>query len=322
MIDHANWKKSLAQYQRPELGRSVWQLVHTFIPYALLWGYLATHLSGPLWINIPLVMVAAGLLVRLFIIFHDCGHMSFFKSRLANEWVGMATGLLSFTCYHHWRWEHSGHHSTVGDLDKRGTGDMWTLTTKEYKESSKLVRIAYRVVRNPYFLFGFIPLFLFVVKQRIPAPGARRPEHIAVHLTSLAVIVFSVVLSLVFGWKEYLIVQCSILTVAATAGSWLFYVQHQYEDSYWERNKDWDYFTASLKGSSYYKLPKVLQFFSGNIGFHHIHHLNSRIPNYHLEACQDNLPFLQDAKTIGLMEGFKTARLALWDEDQKKMIPF
>jgi omega-6 fatty acid desaturase (delta-12 desaturase) len=287
-----------------------------------LWGYLATHLSNPLWQTIPLIIIAAGLLVRSFIIFHDCGHMSFFKSRRANEWVGMATGLLAFTCYHHWRWEHSGHHSTVGDLDKRGIGDMWTMTTKEYAESSKGVKFGYRIVRNPYFLFGFVPLFLFLVKQRFPAPQAKRSEHIAVHLTSVAVVIVSVLLSFAFGWKEYMIVQGSILTLAATGGSWLFYVQHQYEDTYWQRNEDWDYYTSALMGSSYYKLPRVLQFFSGNIGFHHIHHLNSKIPNYNLEGCQKNLPFLQSAKTIGLWDGFKTARLALWDEDQKKMITF
>lgn len=316
------WKKSLAPYQKANLSRSLWQLAHTVIPYILLWVYLATHLSAPLWQTIPLIIIAAGLLVRTFIIFHDCGHMSFFKSRRANEIVGIFTGLFAFVSYHHWRWEHSGHHSTVGDLDKRGIGDMITMTKKEYNESSKLTQFGYRVVRNPYFLFGFIPLFLFVVKQRFPAPGSKRAEHIAIHLTTLAVIGISIGLSFIFGWKEYLIVQASILTLAATAGSWLFYVQHQYEDTYWERNKDWDYFTASLKGSSYYKLPRILQFFSGNIGFHHIHHLNAKIPNYHLEACQKNLPFLQAAKTISLMEGFKTARLALWDEDQKRMITF
>ncbi len=320
--ESSDWKKKLSQYQKPNLKRSLWQLGHTVVPYVLLWSYIATNLSKPFWLIIPLIIIAAGLLVRTFIIFHDCGHQSFFKSRLLNEWVGVVTGLFAFTSYHHWRWEHAGHHSTVGDLNKRGTGDLWTLTTKEYLESSRAVRLGYRIVRNPYFLFGFVPLFLFLVKERIPSPNARRPEFLAIHLTSLAVLVISVLLSLVFGWKEYLIVQGSILTVAATAGSWLFYVQHQYEDTYWERSEEWDYFTASLKGSSFYKLPKVLQFFSGNIGFHHIHHLNSRIPNYNLEACQKDLPFLQDAKTIGLMEGFKTARLALWDEDQKKMIAF
>jgi omega-6 fatty acid desaturase (delta-12 desaturase) len=318
----ADWKKGLAPYQKASLPQSLWQIGHTIIPYLLLWVYLATHLHRPLWETITLVIIASGLLVRAFIIFHDCGHMSFFKSRLANEWVGMATGLLAFTCYHHWRWEHSGHHSTVGDLDKRGIGDMWTMTRKEYSESSGFVKFGYRIVRNPYFLFGFVPLFLFLVKQRFPAPQSKRSEHIAVHLTSVAVIVVSVLLSLAFGWKEYLIVQGSILTLAATAGSWLFYVQHQYEDTYWERNIEWDYFKASIMGSSYYKLPRVLQFFSGNIGFHHIHHLNSRIPNYYLETCHKKLDFVQAARTIGLIDGFKTARLALWDEDQKKMITF
>jgi acyl-lipid omega-6 desaturase (Delta-12 desaturase) len=321
-INSIEWKKSLAEYQKPSLGKSLWQIAHTVVPYVLLWVYLATNLSKPLWQTIPLIVIAAGFLVRSFIIFHDCGHMSFFKSRRANEWFGMATGMLAFTCYHHWRWEHSGHHSTVGHLDKRGVGDLWTLTTTEFKESSPLIRTLYRVVRSPYFLFGFVPLFLFLVKQRIPSPQSSRTEHKAVHLTTVAVIAVSVGLSLVFGWKEYLIVQLSILTLAATAGSWLFYVQHQYVDTYWERSKEWDYFTASMMGSSYYKLPKILQFFSGNIGFHHIHHLNAKIPNYYLEDCQNRFEFLHAAPTIGLREGFKTAHLALWDEEQKKMVRF
>lgn len=322
MTETLSWKRSLSLYQKPELKKSVWQLAHTVVPYLLLWTYLATHLDRPLWETIPLMLIAAGLLVRTFIIFHDCGHMSFFKSKRANEWVGMATGLLAFTCYHHWRWEHSGHHSTVGDLDNRGTGDLWTLTIKEYEKCPRLEKLGYRIVRNPIFLFGLVPLFLFLVKQRIPSPKSKRSEHIAVHLTTVAVVSVSVILSLIFGVKEYLITQGVILTLAATAGSWLFYVQHQYEVTYWERSADWDYFRASLAGSSYYRLPKVLQFFSGNIGFHHIHHLNARIPNYNLEACQKNLAFLHEAKVIGLVDGMKTARLALWDEERKKMVTF
>ncbi len=276
----------------------------------------------PLWQTVPLTLVAAGFLVRTFIIFHDCGHMSYFKSRKTNEWVGMATGLLAFTSYHHWRWEHAAHHSTVGDLDNRGTGDLWTLTKAEYEKSAKPMQVLYQVVRSPLFLFGFVPLFLFLVKQRFPSPGAKPMEKRAIHYTTAAIIVISVGLSALVGWREYLITQLSILTLAATAGSWLFYVQHQYEDTYWERKEEWDYFTASMQGSSYYKLPRILQFFSGNIGYHHIHHLNSKIPNYSLETCQNELPQLAEAKTIGLWAGWKTANLALWDEDQKKMVSF
>lgn len=320
--DSSDWKKCLGEYQKVSLSRSLWQVANTLIPYLALWVYLALNLSKPLWQTIPLIVLASGFLVRAFIIFHDCGHNSFFKSRRANQWLGIPLGLLAFTSYHHWQWEHSGHHSTVGDLDKRGTGDLWTLTKKEYQESSLLIRILYRIVRSPFFLFGFIPLFLFLLKQRIPSPSAKKQVHTAVHLTTFAILVISALLSFIFGWKEYLIVQLSILTLAATAGSWLFYIQHQYEETYWERNEEWDYFTASMMGSSYYKLPKILQFFSGNIGFHHIHHLNSKIPNYFLESCHKRFEFLQQATTVSFIGGFKTARLALWDEDQKKMITF
>lgn len=297
-------------------------MAHTVIPYIALWSYIATHLSAPLWQTIPLIIVASGFLVRTFIIFHDCGHMSFFKSRKLNEWVGMPLGLFAFTSYHHWRWEHAGHHSTVGDLDNRGTGDLWTLTKAEFEASSKPMQVLYRVVRSPAFLFAFVPLFLFLVKQRIPSPNAKPMEKRATHLTTLAIVAISVGLSAVVGWQAFVITQLSILTLAATAGSWLFYVQHQYEDTYWERAGEWDYLTASLQGSSYYKLPRMLQFFSGNIGYHHIHHLNSKIPNYNLEQCQNEVAELAAVKPIGLWAGWKTASLALWDEDQKKMVTF
>jgi acyl-lipid omega-6 desaturase (Delta-12 desaturase) len=321
-VQNVGWQKSLSPYQKSDLKRSLWQMAHTLIPYVGIWVYLATHLSGPLWITIPLIFIGAGFLVRAFIIFHDCGHNSFFKSRRANEVVGTLLGLLAFTPYHHWRWEHAQHHSTVGDLDNRGIGDLWTMTTKEYLEAPPLKRFGYHIVRNPWFLFGFVPLFLFLVKQRFPAPQAKAAERKTLHLTTVAVIVLSCALSYVFGWKEYLIVQLSILTIAASAGSWLFYIQHQYEDTYWCRTNEWDYFTASLKGSSYYKLPRVLQFFSGNIGYHHVHHLNSKIPNYYLEECQEKFRFLDGARTIGLRESFRFGRVALWDEDEKKILTF
>lgn len=321
-MKNTNWIKSLSPYQKPSIKKSSWQIANTLIPYVALWTYISLNLHQPLWQTIPLIIIASGFLVRTFIIFHDCGHMSYFKSRKANELVGIATGLLAFTSYHHWRWEHASHHSTVGDLDNRGTGDLWTLTKAEYAQSSIFMKAVYRLVRSPFFLFGLVPLLLFLVKQRFPAPGAKPMEKRAAHFTTIALLMISVALSFAVGWKAFLITQMSIMTLAATVGSWMFYVQHQYEDTYWERSENWDYFTASMNGSSYYKLPKLLQFFSGNIGFHHIHHLNSKIPNYALESCQKNLTFLHAAKTIGLLDGLKTMHLALWDEEQKKLVSF
>lgn len=316
------WRKSLAVYQHPSPAKSLWQIANTLVPYVVLWVYLATHLSKPLWQTIPLIFIASGFLLRSFIIFHDCVHMSFFKSRRANEIVGMLTGLLTFTPYYTWRWEHTRHHQTVGNLDNRGVGDVWTLTRKEYLESSTFRRILYRLIRSPYFLFGFAPIFLFIVLQRIPSSKNRPFEKRAAHVTTAALLAAAMGLSSIFGWREYLIVQMSILALAATYGVWFFYLQHQYEDTYWERDGEWDFFEASMAGSSFYKLPKILQFFSASIGFHHVHHLNSRIPNYNLELCHDNLEFLRDVKTIRFFEGFKAARLALWDDEQKRLVTF
>ncbi len=231
-----------------------------------------------------LAILAGGFLVRIFIIFHDCGHGSFFQSRRANDILGFVTGVLTFTPYYHWRWQHALHHASSGDLDRRGMGDVWTLTLREYLEASRWKRFAYRVARNPLVLFTLGPLFLLMV-HRFCSPNAGRRERNSVHLTNLALLAVAIGLSLLFGVKAYLLLQLGVLLAAGIAGVWLFYVQHQFEGVYWERSQEWDYATAALQGSSFYKLPKVLQWFSGNIGFHHIHHLSPRIPNYHLEKC-------------------------------------
>ena len=203
---------------------------------------------------------------------------------------GFVTGVLTFTPYHHWRWEHATHHATSGDLDRRGTGDIWTLTVQEYLDSSRWKRFAYRLARNPVVLFVLAPLFLLLVKHRFPKAEASRRERYSVYGTNLAVLGMATALIWVFGLKAYLLIQLTVLLVAGSAGFWLFYVQHQFEGVYWERGDDWDYTTAALQGSSFYKLPRVLQWFSGNIGFHHLHHLSPRIPNYHLERCHEADP--------------------------------
>lgn len=318
----SGWKEIVARYQKPSVSRAVWQMVNTIVPYVGLWVAMYFTLKVSWWLTIPLAVLAGGFLVRMFIIFHDCGHGSFFKSQKANHIVGAITGVLTFTPYYHWRWEHAIHHSTSGDLDRRGTGDVWTLTVQEYLESSRWRRFSYRLARNPLILFVIAPLVLFLGINRIPKPKAPMRERYSVYLTTLAVGLMSVGLIWIFGLKAFLIIQLTVLMVAGSAGVWLFYVQHQFEGVYWERSENWDYATAALQGSSFYKLPKVLQWFSGNIGFHHIHHLSARIPNYNLERCHDAEPLFQTVKPITLFASFKSFTFRLWDEQQRRLVGY
>ena len=316
------WKKTLRKYQRPALGRALWQVLNTLVPYAALWYLMYLSLAVSYWLTAGLALVASGFLVRVFILFHDCGHGSFFKSSKANDVLGFFTGVLCFTPYYHWRWEHALHHATAGDLDRRGTGDVWTLTVEEYLKASRWKRFAYRLARNPFVLFVLAPLFLFAVLQRIPSSKAGRRERNSVYLTNLALMAMAIGLGLLFGFKTYLLLQGGLVLTAGVAGVWLFYVQHQFEGVYWERGKEWDYATAALQGSSFYKLPKVLQWFSGNIGFHHIHHLSPRIPNYHLERCHRAEPLFQTVKPVTLFASFKSLTFRLWDEQRRRLVSF
>jgi len=288
-----NWKEVVARYQRPAAWRGVWQIVNSLVPYATLWYLMYLSLSVSFWLTVPLALLAGGFAIRLFIIFHDCGHGSFFKSRAANQVVGSVLGVLCFTPFHRWRWEHSVHHASAGDLDRRGTGDVWTMTVREYLEASRWRRYAYRFVRNPLILFVVAPLVLFVVVERFPTGKEGKRERLSVYGTNAALALMAAGMIWLVGWKAYLLFQLVAITVAGSAGVWLFYVQHQFEDVYWERGQEWDYEKAALEGSSYYKLPKVLQWFTGNIGFHHIHHLSPRIPNYHLAKCHRSEPLFQ-----------------------------
>jgi omega-6 fatty acid desaturase (delta-12 desaturase) len=316
------WKKIVARYQKPSIGRGAWQIINTLAPYAALWCLMGFSARISWWLTAPLAILAGAFLVRVFIIFHDCGHGSFFKSSIANHAWGAITGVLTFTPYFHWRWEHAIHHSSAGDLDRRGTGDVWTLTVQEYLESSRWKRFAYRLARNPVVLFVIAPIFLFLVKQRFPNPNAGARERHSIYWTNLGILAIAAGLSWLIGLKAYLLIQLIILTVAGSTGVWLFYVQHQFEGVYWERSADWDYTTAALKGSSFYKLPKVLQWFSGNIGFHHIHHLSPRIPNYHLEKCHKAEPLFQTVKAITLFSSFKSFTFRLWDEQRRKLVGY
>ena len=318
----ADWKKLVQKYQCPHLGRALWQCANTLGPILGFW--VALYFLFPIsWLASIILAALSGLFhVRAFIIFHDCGHGSFFKNKKANDALGFLTGILTFTPYNHWKWEHAVHHATNGDLDKRGIGDVWTMTVEEYITSSRRIKLSYRLLRNPLILFGLAPLFLFFVLERIPSSQCKPRERRSVYLMNFTLILYGIAMSLVFGFIPWLILQTVMMGVAGGCGIWLFYVQHQFEDTYWAQGKEWDFTATAMEGSSYYRLPKIMQWFSGNIGFHHIHHLNPMIPNYNLEKCHHSDPFFQIAPELNLLSSLKTIRFRLWDEANQKMISF
>jgi omega-6 fatty acid desaturase (delta-12 desaturase) len=320
--DKAFWRKAVAKHRRPVLRSSCWQLVNSLVPYLALWGLMVWTLNISYWITLALALPAAGFLVRIFIIFHDCCHGSYFKSRRANHLVEYVLGLLTFAPYRQWRNEHALHHATAADLDRRGTGDIWTLTVQEYLEASRWKRLAYRLARNPIVLFVIAPLYLFLIEHRFPSRALAKRQRRGVHWTNGGLLLIILLMSLTIGIKAYLMIQLPIMMLAATAGLWLFYVQHQFEGVYWERKQNWDFVQAALRGSSFYKLPKVLQWFTGNIGFHHIHHLSPAIPNYNLEKCHRDNPLFQTVKPVTFWASLKSLTFRLWDEQQKQLVGY
>jgi omega-6 fatty acid desaturase (delta-12 desaturase) len=315
------WRQAVAPYQNPDTKRSIWQLINTLVPYFVLFGVMVWSLNISYWITLLLAIPTGGFMVRAFIIFHDCGHGSFFKSRKANDIVGYITGILTFTPYYHWRHSHAIHHATAANLDRRGTGDVWTATVDEYLSFPKWKRLLYRLYRNPIVMFIISPVFLFGVGHRFAARGSKRRERASVYWTNLSLLGILLLAHFMIGLKAYFLVQVPILWIGTAAGVWLFYVQHNFEGVYWERKEDWDFVKAGLTGSSFYKLPKVLQWFTGNIGFHHIHHLSPRIPNYRLENCYRSNPIFQ-IRPITLLTSFKSLTFRLWDEKSRQLVGY
>jgi len=315
-------RDNVIRFQSPSPWRGRWQLVNSFVPYLLLWVAMTYALTVSYWLVLPLAILAAGFMARIFIIFHDCGHGSFFRSKRANHVTGIIAGLLNLTPYRHWRWQHAIHHGTSGDLDRRGSGDIWTLTVQEYLESNRWRRVAYRLARNPVVLFVIAPLYVFVVHNRFASAGAPPRERMSVRRTNLALLAGTLIMSAVMGLRAFLLIQLTVSAFAASLGVWLFYVQHQFEGAYWARSKDWDHTNAALRGSSYYKLPKILQWFTGNIGFHHIHHLSPRIANYHLEHCHRADPYFKRIKPVTLVASFRSLTYRLWDEQRQRFVGF
>ncbi|HEX7411094.1 MAG TPA: fatty acid desaturase [Bacteroidales bacterium] len=324
LTDNADrsWLKVISNYKYPEISRSMWQLINTFIPYVILWVAMYYCLSISYWLVLLLTIPASGFLIRLFIIFHDCGHGSFLPSKRANDIIGILIGILAFTPYFRWHHAHMIHHRTAGNLDKRGSGDVWTLTVEEYRKLSKSRQRAYRIYRHPLVMFGIGAALMFFFSNRFTRKHFELKERVSVYLTNLALLLFATVISFLIGLKAFLLIQMPVMYFAATAGVYLFYVQHQFPDVQWVRDKEWDYKTIALEGSSFLKLPKILQFFSGNIGFHHIHHLSSKIPNYKLEKCHRENELFKDIKPLTFAESFRCLKLRLWYEEKQRLVSF
>jgi acyl-lipid omega-6 desaturase (Delta-12 desaturase) len=319
-----SWREIVAPYAHADHRRAVTQLLNTGLPFLLLMAaliYCATSHPG---LIIPLTVPAVFLLIRLFIIQHDCGHGSFFASRRANDLLGRALGVLTLTPYAFWRSGHALHHASSGNLDRRGPGDINTLTAREYHALSPIRRLFYRIYRHPITLFGVGPLFLFVIRNRIPTCNPLRHRKIwgSVLGTDSALVAIVLLMVLTVGGRAFMLAYLPVILLAASAGIWLFYIQHQFEHTYWAAGRDWDFHAAALQGSSFYDLPPVLHWLTGSIGFHHIHHVCSKIPNYRLRDCFEQNPEFRRVRRLTLWDSLKCSRLSLWDEKRELLVSF
>ncbi|WP_442602339.1 fatty acid desaturase [Paenibacillus sp. KN14-4R] len=318
----SGWRTDIAPFERPRLKHSVWQIINTIIPFFLIWYAAYLCLSVSYWITLVLAVIAGGFLVRTFIIFHDCCHKSFFKNKIANEIVGTFTGIMTCVPFRQWRHSHTIHHATSGNLDKRGVGDIWTLTVNEYVSAPLMRRIAYRLYRNPLVMFGLGPIYIFLVNYRFNRKNVGAKERINTYITNLGIAGGAALLCWLIGWQHALMIQGPIFLTSGIAGIWLFYVQHQFEESYYEHDPNWDYVKAAMQGSSFYSLPRFLHWMTGNIGFHHIHHLSPRVPNYYLSSAHASNPVLRDVPTITLRTSLRSLRHRVWDEESRDFIGF
>jgi omega-6 fatty acid desaturase (delta-12 desaturase) len=317
--------RRLSDYRTPNRTRSIAEIAITLAPLVLLWLLTwAAWRIGPFWLYAALTVPAAGFLLRLFMIQHDCGHGSFFTGRRANDWTGRVLGVLTLTPYDHWRHDHACHHATHGNLDRRGMGDVDTMTVAEYLASSRLRRLRYRLYRHPLVMFGLGPAYLFLLRNRIPIGSMRKGwrEWVSPMLTNVAIALAAGLLIWSIGAVAFVAVHGPLVLMAATAGVWLFYVQHQFEETHWESDATWDVREAALHGSSHYDLPAILRWFTANIGMHHLHHLSSRIPYYRLPEVLRDHPALRHVGRLTLLRSFGCTRLVLWDEARRRLISF
>ncbi|HEV2943932.1 MAG TPA: fatty acid desaturase [Solirubrobacteraceae bacterium] len=315
-------RDSLAPYAEPHLTRGLLGIATSVVPYLGLSALMYLGLNVSYLLTLALAVPAAGFLMRTFIIFHDCTHGSYLPSRRANMWLGRATGLLVLSPYASWRHSHALHHATAGDLDHRGGGDVTTMTSAEYRALSWRGRFGYRLFRNPLVMFGLGPIFALLILPRIVSRSAPARVRRSVLSTDVVVAALLGALCWLMGWRQYLLVQGPAILLAGGVGIWLFYVQHQFEGVYWENTTRWSYAEAALRGSSYLKLPRFLQFFTGNIGLHHVHHLNPRIPNYNLQRAHDENEIFHDVPTLSFSDGIRAVRLKLYDEHSGRLVTF
>jgi acyl-lipid omega-6 desaturase (Delta-12 desaturase) len=315
-------KDALAPYSKPRVTRSILDVATAVVPYLGLSVLMYLALDVSYLLVLALAVPTAGFLLRTYIVFHDCAHGSFLPSKRANAWLGMTMGLFVYETFHRWRHDHAVHHATAGDLDRRGTGDVTTLTVAEYRAKPWRQRLGYRLFRNPLVMFGVGPLWALVVQPRMVPKGARPRIRRSVIATNIVLGVLVAGICWLIGWQSYLLVQLPTAWLAGAAGVWLFYVQHQFEDAYWESSGEWSYSDAALRGSSHLKLPQPLQFFTGNIGLHHVHHLSTRIPNYNLQRAHDDNAVFHSVPTLTIVDGVRAVRLKLWDEERRRLVTF
>ena len=314
------WRDSMDRYERPSLARSALDLATSVLPYVLLSvaAYLVIDVS--VWITLGLSVLASGFLLRTFIVFHDCAHGSFFRSRAANVWVGRLCAFLTYQAFADWRHKHAVHHGSAGDLDRRGTGDVETLTVDEYMARSWRGRLGYRLFRNPLVMFGLGPIWSLMIGPRIWSKHQRPRQRHSVLLTNLGLAAALVPIWWFVGFGAWAAVQMPAAILAGTAGVFLFYVQHQFEDAYWETGESWSYADAALRGSSYLRLPQPLQFFTGNIGLHHVHHLSAKVPNYNLQRAHDENELFHGVPVLSVWDGVKAVRLKLIDPASGRLL--
>ena len=319
-----DWARLLKGYARPSTGRSLFELTVTLVPLVVIWVLMVFSLDYGYWIALILSLPAAGLLVRLFMIQHDCGHYAFFRSRRANDLLGSLIGVLTLTPHGYWREAHAIHHATSGDLDRIGIGEVILMTVQDYEELPRWRRLAYRLYRHPLVFFGLGPVYVFVLKFRLPLDMLCRRWRLlpGVMVTNLAIGGVVALIGFVVGYAEFAMVQVPITMIAASIGVWLFFVQHQFEGTYWARSDEWDFHSAAVAGSSYYDLPRVMRWFTANIGVHHVHHLCSRIPNYRLQACLKRVPELRLINRLTLRQSVACVPLTLWDEQRQRLVSF
>jgi omega-6 fatty acid desaturase (delta-12 desaturase) len=320
----AEWAEALAEFNESVAWRSILQLSLNLAAYAALWVGALWSIGYSMWLFPVFIVLLTGFSTRLFIIQHDCGHGSYFRSQKVNDLIGCCLSMLTIIPYHFWKQTHAMHHATSGNLDKRGVGDVDVITLDEYLARSGWGRFTYRLYRNPVTLFLIGAQFYFLAKLRSPwgQPLPAKRAWRSICYTNLALLLGGAIMASLVGLGPFLAIQLSILCLSNSLGVWLFYVQHQYDGTYWSRNQNWDYFDASIWGSSYYALPAVLQWFTGNIGIHHVHHVCSRIPNYRLADCLKKIPELKEVNKLRFFESFRTAFLTLWDEDENQLIGF